>query len=117
MAGSFHIGRTGFHLQDRVAAAPRTYGMFVNMCPFGWSAAIERSCITSEIGTGLDRNDSDIGARHRGFVRPSSGIAKGSRFMAFRILPNGSNERIAPSRVLYTARVAAVGLPAPRSNE
>lgn len=117
MAGSFHIGRTWFHLQDKVTAALRTGGMFVNICPVNRSAAVERSCITSEIGTGLDRNDSDIGARHRGFVRPSSGIAKGSGFMAFRILPNGSNERIAPSRVLYRARVAAVGLPAPWSNE
>ena len=114
MAGSFHIGRTWFHLQDKVTAALRTGGMFVNICPVNRSAAVERSCITSEIGTGLDRNDSDIGPRHRVVRTGEWRHRQGSRFMAFGIRPNGSDERIAPSRVLYTARV---GLPALRSNE
>jgi hypothetical protein len=52
VADSFHIGRTGFHLQDRVADAPRTGGRFVNICPVDWSATVEQSCITDEIGAG-----------------------------------------------------------------
>ena len=92
MAGSFHIGRTWFHLQDKVTAALRTGGMFVNICPVNRSAAVEQSCITDEIGAGQIETIRTSGHAIVGSVRASGGIAKGVGSWRLEFVPTAATK-------------------------
>jgi hypothetical protein len=73
--------------------------------------------ITNEIGSEQIETLRTPGHATLLCIRPSGGICKGVGSWRLKFVPNGSNQSIAPSRVLYRARTAAVDLPAPRSNE